>query len=201
MEGDAADHTAVRRIVSIANFPQPPNVRRAGQRSSAETDNITQTSRAATSRSNSLRIKQLKTKASMGSLNQIYSGGAISMSLNGNGHGKALHGSSRRESSGLASVHSQSRSPDSSAEDSCATSATTFEDGDEKRKSEEERSRGRDSRGNDKESKGNVLVSVRVRPDAGGDKHSGKDWLVDARQSLVAYRGREGGDYFYGRFF
>ena len=62
----------------------------------------------------------------------------------------------------------------------------------------EERGKRRESGRTEKEGKGNVLVSVRVRPDAGGDRTSGKDWLVDSRQSLVAYRGREGGDYYYG---
>ncbi len=59
--------------------------------------------------------------------------------------------------------------------------------------------RGRDSGSKKEEPKGNVIVSVRVRPDAAGDKSSTKEWLVDGRQSLVAYRGREGGDYYYGK--
>lgn len=51
------------------------------------------------------------------------------------------------------------------------------------------------------EGKGNVIVSVRVRPDAGGDTKSKAEgeWMVDGRRSLVAYKGREGGDYYYGR--
>lgn len=50
--------------------------------------------------------------------------------------------------------------------------------------------------------KGNVLVSIRVRPDAGGSNGQTEgEWMVDGRKSLVAYRGREGGDYFYGWFF
>ena len=49
-------------------------------------------------------------------------------------------------------------------------------------------------------SKGNVLVSVRVRPDAGGGEAGQTDgeWVVDGRRSLVTYRGKEGGDYRYG---
>ena len=50
-----------------------------------------------------------------------------------------------------------------------------------------------------KEGKGNVIVSVRVRPDGPGEpgRPTG-EWMVDGRRSLVAFRGREGGDYFYG---
>jgi hypothetical protein len=48
--------------------------------------------------------------------------------------------------------------------------------------------------------KGNVLVSVRVRPDAGSGETGQADgeWMVDGRRSLVSYRGKEGGDYRYG---
>jgi hypothetical protein len=51
-----------------------------------------------------------------------------------------------------------------------------------------------------KEIRGNVIVSVRVRPDVAGQDTSRAEgeWMVDGRRSLVAYRGREGGDYHYG---
>ena len=145
-----------------------------------------------------MRVKKLKTKASTGSLNTMYSAGATPTLLNSTGNGKSISGSTpRRESSGLANLQLVPDSPSSSAEDSNSTSATTFDDSDEKRQGET-RSRGRDSGSRDKEMKGNVLVSVRVRPDAGGDKSSGRDWLVDTRKSLVAYAGKEAGDYYYG---
>lgn len=58
-----------------------------------------------------------------------------------------------------------------------------------------------------KEGKGNVIVSVRVRPDVSSaekEKEKEKDddveWMVDGRRSLIAYRGREGGEYSYGKF-
>lgn len=53
------------------------------------------------------------------------------------------------------------------------------------------------------EGKGNVIVSVRVRPDAGANGQPIKtdgEWMVDGRRSLVAYKGKEGGDYYYGMF-
>ena len=54
---------------------------------------------------------------------------------------------------------------------------------------------------------GNVIVSVRVRPDghgertAAGDAGAHADWLVDGRRSLLAYRSREGGTYVYDHVF
>lgn len=61
----------------------------------------------------------------------------------------------------------------------------------------------RNSRGKEKETKGNVIVSVRVRPDPGTatNSQSEGEWMVDGRRSLVAYRGKEGGDYHYDNVF
>ena len=136
-------------------------------------------------------------------LGRTYSTASTPSLLNGSGDGKAVSSvPGTRASNDLASLRSAPHSRSSSAQDSYSTSATTFEDNEEKRGREEggveDGSKRRDSGRKEKEGKGNVLVSVRVRPDAGGDKTSGKDWLVDGRQSLVAYRGREGGDYYYG---
>lgn len=209
---DASGVTQVRRSVSIANFPQPPKVRRLGFDGNtppgspppAQEQAPTRNSSAGT-RASSLRVKKLKTKASTGSLNQMYAAGRPPSLLNGSGDGKSIPGAfGRRESSGLASVQSPPHSRSSSAQDSNSTSATTFDDMEEKRLRDDSKEhngdqrRGRDSITKDKEAKGNVIVSVRVRPDAGGDKSAGRDWLVDGRQSLVAYKGREGGDYYYG---
>lgn len=49
--------------------------------------------------------------------------------------------------------------------------------------------------------KGNVIVSVRVRPDAAGHDHSKTEgeWMVDGRKALIAYNGKEGGDHYYGK--
>ena len=48
------------------------------------------------------------------------------------------------------------------------------------------------------EKKGNVVVSVRVRPNGNGAKADG-EWAVDGRNSVISYRGREGGEYHLGR--
>ncbi|ROW18092.1 hypothetical protein VPNG_00062 [Cytospora leucostoma] len=51
------------------------------------------------------------------------------------------------------------------------------------------------------DSKGNVVVSVRVRPDADGQDRSDGEWQVDNRRALIGYRGKEGGDYYYDNVF
>jgi centromeric protein E len=79
---------------------------------------------------------------------------------------------------------SQSRS--SSAEGSYSTSATTFDEGEP-------------ASTRSKETKGNVIVSVRVRPSVGGESSANPEWIVDARRGLLVYNGKEGGDYYYGK--
>lgn len=50
-----------------------------------------------------------------------------------------------------------------------------------------------------KDGKGNVLVSVRVRPDIGAkDGTTELEWDVNNKRSMISYKGREGGDYNYG---
>ncbi|KAL4993668.1 kinesin motor domain-containing protein [Aspergillus recurvatus] len=81
---------------------------------------------------------------------------------------------------------SQSRS--SSAEGSYSTSATTFDDGEP-------------ASSRSKETKGNVIVSVRVRPNVSGESSANPEWMVDARRGLLVYNGKEGGDYYYDNVF
>ncbi|KAL4737790.1 kinesin motor domain-containing protein [Aspergillus similis] len=81
---------------------------------------------------------------------------------------------------------SQSRS--SSAEGSYSTSATTFDEGEP-------------ASTRSKESKGNVIVSVRVRPNVGSESSANPEWIVDARRGLLVYNGKEGGDYYYDNVF
>ena len=111
----------------------------------------------------------------------------------------------------MLSSNSPAHSRSSSAQGSYSTSATTFEDVDEvpRRGRDDVSASGQASsterRPEGKEAKGNVTVSVRVRPDAKqGSRNEGEwtrsegEWMVDGRKSLIAYRGREGGDYYYG---
>jgi centromeric protein E len=97
------------------------------------------------------------------------------------------------------SLPSPPHSRNSSPQGSYTTSATTFED------AGEDESRGRadnkdGSKSLPKDGKGNVLVSVRVRPDVGAkDSKTEMEWDVDNKQASIAYKGREGGDYTYGK--
>lgn len=103
---------------------------------------------------------------------------------------------STRFSDGLISVSSLPQSRSSSAQDSYSTSATTYEEDGTASKPSIESAAKRQSK---TDTKGNVLVSVRVRPDAGQDRRPDGEWLVDGRRALIAYNGKEGGDHFYGK--
>ena len=156
-----------------------------------------------------VRPKRLKKTPSSAALHGAYantpsllngSGDTVPLSAGGNSAGGASRGSGS-----LLGLPSPPRSRSSSAEGSYSTTATTFEDIEEVQGGST--SRGRDEtregserrgRSSGKEAKGNVIVSVRVRPDEGGDLKSEGEWMVDGRRSLVAFRGKEGGDYYYG---
>lgn len=51
-----------------------------------------------------------------------------------------------------------------------------------------------------KDSKGNVVISVRVKPEQSISEDSSElEWMVDGRHSSIAFRGREGGEHTYGK--
>jgi centromeric protein E len=50
----------------------------------------------------------------------------------------------------------------------------------------------------EREAKGNITVSVRVRPDAAADSQPDGEWMVDGRRSLISY---ESGEYRYDNVF
>ena len=113
--------------------------------------------------------------------------------LNGSGESVSVVNTS------LLNLPSPPNSRNSSAQGSYATSATTFEDiGDD-----EVRGRGESSSADrssiHKDGKGNVLVSVRIRPDAGTkDAKQDLEWNINGKRSMIAYKGKEGGEYIYG---
>lgn len=172
---------SLRRTISIAAFPQPPRAASRPSASSSLSGNQSLPS------SGSVRVKR-GSRLSVGTTSSYRSSKTPSL-LNGGADGKAILSAEIRDPE---ASPSQSRS--SSAQGSYSTSATTFEDADDAAGMSKSDSK-------PKEAKGNVIVSVRVRPDVNGNdpsKASG-DWTLDARRSLISYQGKEGGDYYYGR--
>ncbi len=205
----------VRRSISIAAFPQPPKI---GRRTATESKSlryvpspISEHNKRGSAESaesgrpaSSSRSKKLRT--SPDSLGRPFAASATLGLLKGGGDGRSITGTpGARGSGGVASVASPSHSRSSSAQGSCSTTATTFEDVDESarrgRTDAEDPAKDGNRQSASNEGKGNVIVSVRVRPDAAasGDKKSDGEWMVDGRKSLVAYKGREGGSYYYGK--
>ncbi|KAF3769288.1 kinesin-domain-containing protein [Cryphonectria parasitica EP155] len=170
---------ALRKSVSISAFPQPP---RGDTRNSSVPPSPLSGSR----------------KSKVPSSTSLHTSGTPSL-LNGSGDGKSVGRGSIRFSDGLISVSSLPQSRSSSAQDSYSTSATTYDDNDGPKASTDVSSK----RQSKSDTKGNVLVSVRVRPDAGGQDHrSDGEWLVDGRKSSITYGGKDGaGDYHYDNVF
>lgn len=89
----------------------------------------------------------------------------------------------------------QSRS--SSAQGSYSTSVTTLEEPEDAGRQVADA--GESSKKSGRKDKGNVIVSVRVKPDLGGaDNRSEGEWLVDGRRAMIAFKGKEISEYYYG---
>lgn len=192
----------LRKTVSIGAFPQPP--RHAGRNPSSPLsssasvfgDSVDQrlSSSSATStktvpppRSSSLQKPRV---SNIGGARGLLPKSPLSPPsfLNGSAD------SSTVDTSHL-SLPSPPQSRNSSPQGSYTTSATTFEDGEE-----ESRGRSDDRNSTAKDGKGNVIVSVRVRPDVGAkDSTQEMEWEVNNKRALISYRGREGGEYIYGK--
>ncbi|KAH8591389.1 P-loop containing nucleoside triphosphate hydrolase protein [Bisporella sp. PMI_857] len=207
----------IRKTISINAFPQPPRgglgVRTASLPPSPLSTGVTPTSAnsadAPTAVTPGMVKKPKRSKASLSPTRnptpRSYVNGATPSLLNGSGDSRSISsGAGARGSDGLLSLPSPPQSRSSSAQDSYSTSATTFEENTESRgRTAAADSTDEPNGGKHTEGKGNVIVSVRVRPDANGEQ-KGKaegEWMVDGRRSLVAYRGREGGDYYYDNVF
>ncbi|PYH97006.1 kinesin-domain-containing protein [Aspergillus ellipticus CBS 707.79] len=170
---------SLRRTISIAAFPQPP---KAGSRPS------TASSTVGVNYSGSVKVKR-GSRLSTGTISSYRSSKAASL-LSGTGDMRLAVSTEARD---MDASPPQSRS--SSAQGSYSTSATTFEDADEGSSASKPNSKL-------KETKGNVIVSVRVRPDASGAEITKNiEWTVDGRQGLISYTGKEGGDYLYDNVF
>ncbi|GKT98348.1 centromeric protein e [Fusarium langsethiae] len=177
----------LRKSVSINSFPQPP---RGDTRTSSGVPPSPRTS----DRPRPSRKSSKPTKESMYS---TFSSSTPSF-LNGSGDGKSIN--NVRMSDGLISVASPPQSRSSSAQDSYSTSATTYDDPAEGPGQKSDATA--DKRASKHDGKGNVVVSVRVRPDANGNNGSPDgEWMVDGRKSLISFRGKDGGDHYYDNVF
>ncbi|MCJ1404657.1 hypothetical protein MMC11_007883 [Xylographa trunciseda] len=218
----AKGDNVVRRSISISSFPQPPTPSPRITTFSRPSFGISSTSSPSESNqcgspdssstgASSAQVRSLrrkKPKSSNESMRKTFAYSNSPTLLNGTGDAVSISaGSGKRGSDGLLSVTTPGHSRTSSAQGSYSTSATTFEDVEEapERSWDDTQDHGTDDGGlsESKETKGNVLVSVRIRPDAGEgrDQRTDGEWLVDGRKSLVAFRGREGGDYYYDNVF
>ena len=172
---------SLRRTVSIAAFPQPPKggSRPSTSSSASGTQNVHS--------SGSIKAKR-DSRVSVRTTSSHRSSKTPSL-LNGAGEGKSILNSEVRDQEG-----SPSQSRNSSAQGSYSTSATTFDD-------VEDATGHSKSSPKTKEAKGNVIVSVRVRPEPGGAEtpRANGEWMVDGRRGLISGGGKEGGDYTYGK--
>ncbi|OAR02834.1 hypothetical protein LLEC1_05170 [Akanthomyces lecanii] len=180
----------LRKSVSINSFPHPP---RGEQRSSSLPPSPLASEKTPRTSRKSKLPKEL-------AFQSPYAPTTPSL-LNGSGEGKSI-----RMSDGLISVGSPTPSRSSSAQDSYSTSATTYDEPMETQNHQSEArastssSTGSERRSSKSEGKGNVVVSVRVRPDTSGKEQNPEgEWMVDGRKSLISYKGKEGGDHNYGK--
>jgi centromeric protein E len=210
---------SIRKTISINAFPQPPRSGPGGIRTTslppsplsggltpANVNPYAGTRRESTESSPLTPGGKLRKKAKPANSpnTQSYVGNTTPSLLNGSGDSRSISsGPGARGSDGLLSLPSPPQSRSSSAQDSYSTSATTYDDNGEGTRGRETSAEHNDNRSSKPpEGKGNVIVSVRVRPDAGTTGSGGKsdgDWMIDGRKSLVSYRGKEAGEYYYGK--
>lgn len=206
--GTNSQGKTIRKAISINSFPHPPPATRT---SSLPPSPLSAGMKAPSNRDSSesspltpggAKTLRRKPKTSLGPTTQTtYSGSSTPSLLNASGTTKSISsGPGARGSDGLLSLPSPPQSRSSSAQDTEST-ASTCDDGPEAvrgRRTSAENAEG----GSKSEGKGNVIVSVRVRPDAGGDAPGASktdgEWMVDGRRSLVSYNGPAGGDHYYG---
>ncbi|EED21735.1 kinesin family protein (KipA), putative [Talaromyces stipitatus ATCC 10500] len=204
MTSNGADKS-LRRSVSIAAFPQPPksNGRLSMASISSSTSNVPSTARSTPDITKSATMKPRKqSRLSSGTTASNRSSKVVSL-LDNSSDGKiVLNAAASRDSEGQFSI-SPPHSRSSSAQGSYSTSATTFDENEETEHDSRDSLAAGKKGARSKEAKGNVIVSVRVRPDTGANENprAEGEWMVDGRRSLIAFRGKESYDYLYDNVF
>ncbi|GAB7349628.1 hypothetical protein MBLNU459_g0310t1 [Dothideomycetes sp. NU459] len=213
----------LRKAVSIESFPQPPkgtsrisSLPPSPLSMSISSEDTAQSpgndaSRAPSSPRNSLRRKP-KAKTSLYGLRHKTSAASLTTSslLSNAAETRSISSAAgARASEGFLTLPSPTLSRSSSANGSFGTEVTTFEDIEEEQIAPkmQKSSNGylnQQASSTVQDGKGNVTVSVRVRPDSGGGDGATRvdgEWMVDGRRSLVSYKGREAGEYLYDNVF
>jgi len=206
----------IRKTISVNAFPHPPRsgvctnslppsplsgglVPRTPSSNLAERDLVDSPANLSNP-----KVRRSK-KLSLGPGSAGYTGSSTPSLLNGSGDSKSISsGAGARGSDGLLSLPSPPQSRSSSAQGSYSTSATNYDDSAEGPRGRQNSNELGDDHTSSKhaDGKGNVLVSVRIRPDAKGDNSkTSADWVVNSKKSLISYQGKEGGDYYYGKIY
>ncbi|KAF4309757.1 Kinesin-related protein 11 [Botryosphaeria dothidea] len=172
-------HRTLRKTISIGSFPQPPKSSRQSHPSSplsaATTPDGVTTDR----------------RGSAGSLS--VPGSALRKRPSVKGRGLSAIKSPLMSPSALTEI-SPTPSRSSSANGSYSTGIEEM-GGEEDKERELSKTMSSD-KDSGKDAKGNVIVSVRVRPNASNNENSGlQDWELDGRRGVISYRGKEGGDF------
>ncbi|KUL87271.1 hypothetical protein ZTR_03387 [Talaromyces verruculosus] len=144
-----------------------------------------------------------QTRLSSATIASNRSSKAVSLLDHGSDGKTVLNAAISRDSEGQFSTSSPPHSRSSSAQGSYSTSATTFDDTEETEQDSKDTLGAGRKAARPKEAKGNVIVSVRVRPDNGASENSRAEgeWMVDGRRSLISFRGKESYDYLYDNVF
>jgi centromeric protein E len=183
----------LRKTISIGSFPQPPRV---GPRSSSQ---------ASSPASQTPPITPLTAKTPNPAKRAVSQGTGLRkpprtssrQSTNGRGYSSGtsfLNGADGKSVSLLSLPSSRASSVQGSYSPNFEDDSQSIARG-RHRSLDDVRSES-DKHGKDK---GNVIVSVRVRPDVASEKNKSElEWMVDGRKSLISYRGKEGGEYLYG---
>ncbi|OJD32407.1 centromeric protein e [Diplodia corticola] len=173
--GGPSPHKTLRKTISIGSFPQPPKNSRLSHPSSplsaATTPDGITTDRRGSAGSLSVPAGALRKRPSV------------------KGRGPLAIKSPLTSPSALTEF-SPTESRSSSANGSYSTGIEDMGGDDKGSKSP--------SSDNDsgKDVKGNVIVSVRVRPNASTNENSGlQDWDLDGRRGTIEYRGKDGGTF------
>ncbi|EOD47417.1 Kinesin-related protein 11 [Neofusicoccum parvum] len=169
-------HKTLRKTISIGAFPQPPKSSRQSHPSSP------------LSAATTLDGITTDRRGSAGSLS--VPGSALRKRPSIKGRGPSAIKSPIMSPSALTEI-SPTPSRSSSANGSYSTGIEEM--GGEDDKLSKTTSSDKDS---GKDGKGNVIVSVRVRPNASNSENSGlQDWELDSRRGVISYRGKDGGDF------